>query len=152
MPAREETRRPSSQAIVRGSGAQSDLWPYAVSGDLPIVLLRIDDAEDLSQVRQLLRAHEYWRMKRLAVDLVILNEHASTYRQDVQNAIETAVRSSESRLRPDDEAAGGSVIVLRADRMSLEGRALLQSAARVVLTASHGPIASVRRSRASRSS
>src|SRR5690606_6925541 len=56
-----EFRAPSA-AIVRGAGPQSGLWPHAISGDLPIVMLRIDDIEDIDQVRQLLRAHEYWRM------------------------------------------------------------------------------------------
>lgn len=86
-----------SEAIQCGAGAQSGLWPYAISGDLPIVVLRIYDIEDMPQVAQLLRAHEYWRMKRLAVDLVIVNEHAASYMQDLQIAIETAVRSSNFR-------------------------------------------------------
>ncbi len=60
-----------------------------------------------AQVRQLLRAHEYWRMKRLAVDLVILNEHPSSYIQDLQTAIETAVRSSQSRPRFGRRAGAG---------------------------------------------
>ena len=51
--------------------------------------VRIDDVEDIGIVRQLLRAHEYWRMKQLAVDLVILNERASSYVQDLQTALET---------------------------------------------------------------
>ena len=89
--------RASSQAILLGAGPQSGLWPHAISGDLPIVLLQIDDIDDMPQLRQLLRAHEYWRMKRLAVDLVIVNERASSYVQDLQIAIETAVRSSQSR-------------------------------------------------------
>ena len=72
--------RASSETILRGAGPQAGLWPHAISGDLPIVLLRIDDVEDIAQVRQLLRAHEYWRMKRLAVDLVIVNEHAVVLR------------------------------------------------------------------------
>ena len=97
--------RPPSDAIVRGAGPQSGLWPHGISGDLPIVLLRIDDIEDIAQVRQLLRAHEYWRMKRLAVDLVIINERASSYVQDLQIAIETAVRSSQSRPRFGEELA-----------------------------------------------
>lgn len=89
--------RVPSEAIQCGAGAQSGLWPYAISGDLPIVVLRIYDIEDMPQVAQLLRAHEYWRMKRLAVDLVIVNEHAASYMQDLQIAIETAVRSSNFR-------------------------------------------------------
>ncbi|MFJ5488233.1 hypothetical protein ACIKTA_11730, partial [Hansschlegelia beijingensis] len=79
--------RAASDVIARGAGAQSGLWPYSISGDLPVVLLRIDDVEDMEQVRQLLRAHEYWRMKRISVDLVIVNEHASSYLQDLQKAI-----------------------------------------------------------------
>jgi cyclic beta-1,2-glucan synthetase len=107
--------RATSETIIRGAGSQSGLWPYGISGDLPIVLLRIDNIEDIAQVRQLLRAHEYWRMKRLGVDLVIVNEHAASYIQDLQVAIETAVRSSQSRPRFGDEIAQGSVYVLRAD-------------------------------------
>ena len=133
--------RAPAGAILAGAGPQSGLWPHAISGDLPIVLLRIDDVADLEQVRQLLRAHEYWRMKRLAVDLVILNEHAASYLQDLQVALETAVRSSQSRPRFGDVPARGSVYVLRADLMTTEARALIRSVARVALIAHRGPIA-----------
>ncbi len=133
--------RASPETIARGGGPQSALWPLAISGDLPIVLLRIDEIEDLPQVRQLLRAHEYWRMKRLAVDLVIVNERAASYVQDLQIAIDTAIRSSQSRPRFDVELARGSVYALRADLMTVAARALLQSVARVGLIARRGAIA-----------
>jgi cyclic beta-1,2-glucan synthetase len=97
--------------------------------------------EDLPQLRELLRAHEYWRMKRLAVDLVIINERAASYVQDLQVAIETAVRSSQSQPRFGAELAKGSVYALRADLMSVPARALLQSVARVALIARRGSIA-----------
>lgn len=132
--------RASPEAILRGAGPQSGLWPYAVSGDLPIVLLRIDDIEDMDQVRQLLRAHEYWRMKQLGVDLVILNERASSYVQDLQVAIETAVRSSQSRPRLDAELAQGAVHTLRTDLIGAQAGALLRSVARIELIARHGAI------------
>ncbi len=57
--------RAPAAALLRGAGRQSSLWPMAISGDLPIVLLRIDDQGDMAQVHALLQAHEYWRMKRL---------------------------------------------------------------------------------------
>ncbi|MDP3815755.1 GH36-type glycosyl hydrolase domain-containing protein, partial [Pseudomonas sp.] len=133
--------RAPAVSLQRGAGSQSGLWSQGISGDLPIVLLRIEDVEDIAQVRQLLRAHEYWRMKRLAVDLVIINEHASSYLQDLQAAIETAVRSSQSRPRFGAELAQGSVYVLRADLMSVETRALLLAVARVSLVAHRGPVA-----------
>jgi len=133
--------RAPSETIMRGAGPQSSLWPHAISGDLPIVLLRIDDIEDVAQVRELLRAHEYWHMKRLDVDLVIINERASSYTQDLQAAIETAVRSSQSRPRFGEDLARGSVYALRADLLSGSVRDLLQSVARVVLLARRGSIA-----------
>ena len=133
--------RATSAAIVRGSGPQSGLWVHSISGDRPIVLLRIDEVEDMAQVRQLLRAHEYWRMKQLAVDLVIVNERAASYVQDLQIAIDTAVRSSQAQPRLGGELAQGSVYTLRADLMSVEARALLQSVARVALIARRGTIA-----------
>ncbi len=133
--------RTPAASLLRGLGSQSMLWSQGISGDLPIVLLRISDAEDIAQVKQLLRAHEYWRMKRLAVDLVIINEHASSYLQDLQVAIETAVRSSQSRPRFNAELAQGSVFVLRADLLSGAFREHLQAAARVLLLSHRGPIA-----------
>ena len=59
---------------LRNRRGQSGLWGYAISGDLPIVLLRSATRENLELVRQLVQAHAYWRLKGLAVDLVIWNE------------------------------------------------------------------------------
>ena len=129
----DRSTRPSSEVIRRGGGPAA-LWAQGISGDIPIVLVRIADIEDIAIVNQLLRAHEYWRMKQLAVDLVILNERASSYVQDLQSALETSVRTSQSYL----DGARGSVFVLRTDLLSQETRDLLPAVARVVLAASDG--------------
>ena len=77
-------------------------------------------------------------MKQLAVDLVILNERRSSYVQELQVAIETLVRASQSRPQPGAERPAGGIFVLRADLIPAETRALLTSAARVVLPAQRG--------------
>jgi cyclic beta-1,2-glucan synthetase len=133
--------RPSSDTILRGVGAQPGLWPMGISGDLPIVLLRIADIENLDIARHLLQAHEYWRMKQLAVDLVILNERASSYVQDLQIALESQVRASQSQPPVGEAQRQGRVFVLRADLIAPEARALLASVARVVLVGQRGPLA-----------
>ncbi|MGP9768181.1 GH36-type glycosyl hydrolase domain-containing protein [Halomonas sp. AOP13-D3-9] len=133
--------RAPAVAIERGAGPQSQLWQHGISGDLPIILMRIDSIDDIGQVRQLLRAHEYWRMKRLGVDVVIINERSSSYIQDLQQAIETAVLSSQTQPRFKKDFAQGTVIALRADLMSLEVRTQLQSIACVALMAYRGSIA-----------
>ncbi len=135
------TLRPSSDTIRRGAGGQAGLWPQGISGDLPIVLLRIADTENLDVAHQVVQAHEYWRMKQLAVDVVILNERASSYVQDLHNALETLVHLNQSRRRVRVEGAPGRVFVLRADLISAETRALLSSVARVVLVAQRGRLA-----------
>ena len=133
--------RPPSDAIKRGGGGQPGLWSLGISGDLPIVLLRIADAENIHIARQLLRAHEYWQMKQLAVDLVILNERASSYVQDLQIALENLARTSQMRARTAEEEHRGRVFVVRADLMSAETRALLASAARAVFVGQRGRLA-----------
>ncbi len=133
--------RPSSEEIRRGAGTAAVLWAQSISGDLPIVLLRIDQLEDIAVVRQLLRAHEYWRLKQLAVDLVILNERGSSYVQDLQVALETLVRMSQSRPRIGNDGAKGSVFVLRTDLLPAQTRAALSSAARVVFVGQRGSLA-----------
>jgi cyclic beta-1,2-glucan synthetase len=133
--------RPSSGGLTRNSRGPSALWRHGISGDIPIVLVRIDEPEDQGIVRQLLRAHEYWRMKQLAVDLVILNEQAPSYAQDLQLSLETQVRTSQSRLGPaEDNQPSGSVFILRGDLISAEDRTLLQAAARAVLLSHRGTL------------
>jgi cyclic beta-1,2-glucan synthetase len=133
--------RPSADTLRRGGGAAPALWAQGISGDLPIVLVRIDAVEDIALVRQVLRAHEYWRMKQLAVDLVILNERGSSYIQDLQIALETQVRTSQSRPQVGADVARGSVFVLRSDLISGETRGVLLSMARAVLAGRRGTLA-----------
>jgi cyclic beta-1,2-glucan synthetase len=115
----------------------SALWSCGISGDLPIVLLRIDDESDLEIVKQLLRAHEYWRFKRLAVDLVILNERPAADAVELQQALDTAIRS-QTRSRKEDGPGRGSVFALRGDSLPVSTRELLQTAARAIFVARAG--------------
>ena len=127
------TLRPAPSVLARNERGAPGLWAHGISGDLPIVLVRIDQAEDIDIVRQLLRAHEYWRLKLLDVDLVIINEHGLSYAQELQDALETAVRTSQSTVRPEHSYARGGVYVLRGDLLSQDDRTLLQAVARAVL-------------------
>ncbi|HEX3809280.1 MAG TPA: glucoamylase family protein [Rhizomicrobium sp.] len=134
------TLRPASDVLRRGACKASTLWASGISGDLPIVLVQIEDDDDLPLVHQLLRAHEYWRLKQLAVDLVILNERAPSYAQDFQVALDALVRKSRSTPAAAGDKALGEVFVLRADLVPGDVRALLQTAARAVLRGSGGAL------------
>jgi cyclic beta-1,2-glucan synthetase len=133
--------RPASEVLKQGAQKASTLWTQGISGDLPIVLVQVAEDDDVELVRQLLRAHEYWRLKQLAVDLVVLNERAASYMQDLQASLDTLVRMNRSMPRGTGDDARGAVFLLRADLVPAEVRGLLQTAARAVLRGGRGSLA-----------
>jgi cyclic beta-1,2-glucan synthetase len=132
--------RPSSSVLELNQSGPAMLWAHGISGDLPIVLIRIADAGGLETVRQLLRAHEYWRMKQLAADLVILNENPPSYANDLQAALEAMVRTSQAQQPSRKESERGGLFILRNELVPPETRRLLQSAARVVIWSRRGSL------------
>ena len=123
--------------VSRNTRGQSGLWGYAISGDLPIVLLQITEAANIDLVRQLVQAHVYWRLKGLAVDLVIWNEDHSGYRQLLHEQIMELIAAS---AEPNVTDRPGGIFVRPADQISNEDRILLQSVARVVISDARGPL------------
>ena len=132
--------RPGTETIRQGAGPQSGLWPLGISGDRPIVLVRIAETEQLALVREVLLAHEYWRMKRLAADLVIINEHPSSYIEGLQSGLDALVQAIRPGGGSDKDATIGRVFVLRADQLTPETRSRLGAVARVVLVAQRGSL------------
>src|ERR1700690_1258828 len=113
----ESGLRPTPAVLERNRRGAPGLWAYGISGDIPIVLVRIDEEEDRDIVRQVLRAHEYWRLKNLAVDLVIVNERAASYASELQSMIENLVRANQEMLRQEAHMTDGDIFVLKADRL-----------------------------------
>ncbi len=130
--------RADPSVLFRNRRGQSGLWGFSISGDLPIVLLRIEDPANIDLVRQLVQAHAYWRLKGLAVDLVIWNEDHAGYRQLLQEQIMGLIAAGvEANLA---ERPGG-IFVRPVDQMSAEDRILLQAVARAIITDSRGTLA-----------
>ncbi len=63
------------------------LWQYGISGDLPIILVKVKDLEDIELVEEAIKAHEYFRLKNIETDLVIINEEKYSYESSVKEAI-----------------------------------------------------------------
>ena len=130
--------RAEAGLIARNRRSQSGLWGYAISGDLPIVLLQIRDPGNIELVRQLVQAHAYWRLKGLMVDLVIWNEERGGYRQLLHDQIMGLIAAGvEANVidRP------GGIFVRNTDQISTEDRTLLQSVARAIFTDGKGTLA-----------
>ena len=125
-----DTHRAKANILARNRRGQSGLWGYGISGDLPIVLVRMTDRAKIELCRQAIQAHAYWRIKGLAVDLVIWNEDDSVYRQTLQDTIMALIAASPDTALIDKP---GGIFVRRGEAISDEDRTLLQTVARVIL-------------------
>ncbi|MEO6080993.1 MAG: glucoamylase family protein [Steroidobacteraceae bacterium] len=114
------------------------LWRFSISGDRPILLIRCHSQDDLGFIQQCLRGQEYLRIKRLAIDVVILNELRHSYVQDLQQAIERTARAFMSQ--PVEGEDRGGIYPLAIDSISDAERNLLLSLARVVLNPAQGSL------------
>jgi cyclic beta-1,2-glucan synthetase len=132
--------RPTSDILSRSKVELSTLWTHGISGDLPIILARIDDEQDIAIIKELLRAHEYLRMKHLSADVVIINEKPTSYLLDLQTSLQALVQGSQLRLSPDTSSASGRIFLLRGDLISAQERMQLQTVARVVLLSRRGTL------------
>ena len=129
--------RADAGVLGKNRRGQSGLWGYAISGDLPIVLLQIGDLDNIDLLRQLVQAHAYWRLKGLSVDLVIWNEDRAGYRQLLQEQIMGLIAAGvEAHVlnRP------GGIFVRPAEQISDEDRVLVQSVARVIINDRRGAL------------
>lgn len=134
----------SSGQTLEAAQSQADLWPLGISGDLPILVVRISDRADIDMVRQIIRAFEYWRLKMFSVDIVLLNEHSPSYVQELQQELE--LQSAGLRVLTDSPDFTGRIFVVRADTTAPETLATLLGAASVVLLARRGDLSRQRAS------
>ncbi|MFH1468392.1 MAG: glucoamylase family protein [Pseudomonadota bacterium] len=121
----------------RNRKGQAGLWGYAISGDLPIVLLTVSDADHLPLVRDLLMAHAHWRMRGLRCDLVIWNEDASGYRHELNDQLLGLIAAGPEAALVDQP---GGVFVRFIENFPEEDRVLLQAVARIVIRDVNGPL------------
>jgi len=125
------SRRAGQNVLLRNTRGQSGLWGYGISGDLPIVLVRIQDRSRISLVKEMVQAHAYWRRKGLVVDLVIWNEDQSGYRQELHDEIVRQLPQGSEALLLNRK---GGIFIRRFEQMSDEDRILIQTVARVIIS------------------
>jgi cellobiose phosphorylase len=129
--------RADASLLGKNRRGQSGLWGYSISGDFPIVLLQIGDPSNIELVRQLVEAHAYWRLKGLAVDLVIWNEDHAGYRQLLQEQILGLIAAG---LEAKFTDRPGGIFLRLGEQISSEDRILFQTVARAILTDSRGTL------------
>jgi len=130
--------RAAPEVLVRNVLGQPGLWAHGISGDLPILLVRVVEENDLPLVRQVLQAQEYWRLKGLSADVVILNEHPVSYLNEMHAALVALLESGPWGAWKHRQ---GGAYLLRGDGMAEAERLLLASVARAILSGDRGELA-----------
>ena len=125
--------RAEAGILIKNNRGQSGLWPYSISGDLPIVLLKIEEHTDIELVKQMIQAHTFWRLKGLSVDLVIWNDSHGGYRQVLQNEISDLI-AAQTTDQP------GGIFMRASEQISNEDRILFQTVARVIISSNGGSL------------
>lgn len=130
--------RADSKTLFSNRLGQSSLWAYGISGDYPILLLRIHGEEDTPLLVEALRAHTFWRNRGIKIDLVILNKRETGYAQELIGQLHRIIH----RMKSDNWLnRRGGIFLLRADQLTEASLCLLETAARAILDGNRGLLA-----------
>ncbi|MGZ4962079.1 MAG: glucoamylase family protein, partial [Limisphaerales bacterium] len=133
-----QSRRAPAATLIKNKRGQNSLWAYGISGDLPIALIYLSDANSPDFAKKILQAHAYWRLKGLHCDMVILTQEDSVYRQSLFDQVVGMVAASTEAAMLDRP---GGIFVRRSDQIQADDQVLLQTVARLVLSDSAGNLA-----------
>ena len=114
----------------------AELWKYGISGDLPILLIKIKDITDIGIVREALKAFEYFKVKNVKIDLVILNDEKKTYENYLQEEIQNAIL--DRNLGYMQNISGGIYIIQ--GNIDKKSRRILEYRANLLINAGLGSI------------
>lgn len=117
--------------------SQSELWKYGISGDLPIILVKIKDSNDTYVVKEVLKAYEFMRTKGFETELVIIDEEKYSYENYVMEDIEEAVLNSQLSYLKNIR---GGIFELNKNEISKEDMNLLQFIAGIIIDSKKGGI------------
>ncbi|MBC7945514.1 MAG: DUF3131 domain-containing protein, partial [Burkholderiales bacterium] len=137
--------RPPADRLRRNALGQSGLWAHGISGDLPIIVLTIGDAQDIDLVSQTLIAYNYLRLRGLKTDLVILNEEAASYEQTLHDRLRRLTQThgqthGQTQRQAPLPGAAGSVFLLAAANLPERDLDLMLASAKAVLVAARGSL------------
>ena len=117
--------------------AQSELWKFGISGDLPILLIRIKDINDIDLIGECLKALEFVRAKNVKIDMVILNEEKNSYENYMKFEIEDIIQNKQLSYLKN---VFGGIFIINKKEISPKDVDLLRFRANLELDASLGSI------------
>ncbi len=123
--------RPTKETLQRNTKGQPGLWPYGISGDHPICLIKINKLDQINQLSRILKGYIFWRCRNIKIDLVLLNEKDSTYDQELNTLLQRLI--SKLGASPWLGLKGG-IYILRADQLPMDSLIALETSANCIFT------------------
>ncbi len=127
---RSSAKKDYSEQILANTGSVQELWSFGISGDLPLILVEVNEVDDTELVEWVLNGHEYWRMKSLIADIVILINKVEGYNKPLNDMVRNAVAASHAREMINKP---GGVFILNSADFDQNQTCLLYTAAVLVI-------------------
>lgn len=122
--------RTAAALIAENRLGQSDLWSLGISGDHPILALRMGDAQKTELLRVLVAAHQLWRRHGVTVELVVLYTGISGYVEPIRERLIEVLRDAGAQ---DFLGRNGGIHLVFADQAGADRALLVEIAAHAVL-------------------
>lgn len=129
--------RAEPHILAQNEKGQPGLWAFGISGDFPILLVRVSDGET-PLLHEALQAFIYWRSRHVTVNLVILNDQDTGYALELHSAIQRRITRMgvDSSLNQRD-----GIFVLNTDQLAQADKVLFETVAGVILDEKNGTLA-----------
>ena len=116
---------------------QEELWKYGISGDLPIILVKIKDVNDKYVIKEILKAYEFFRSKNIETEIVILDEEKYSYENYVREEIEDCILNKQMGYLKNIK---GGIFTLSKEEISKKDIKLLEFVSCICIDSSKGGI------------
>ena len=131
------TKKLNLEKLPKDKYKQSELWKYGISGDLPIILVKIKDSNDAHVIKEVLKAYEFFRTKNLETELIILDEEKHSYENYVREDVENIIQNNQIAYLKNIRAG---IFELSKNEISKEDLNLLNFVATIIIDANKGGI------------
>ena len=120
--------------------SQSDLWKYGISGDLPLILVKVKDVNDAYVLKEILKMYEFIRLKKIDVEIVILDEEKHSYENYVREEIENIILNEHMSYLKNIK---GGIFELNKSEIEKRDREILELVSSIIIDTSKGGIKNV---------
>lgn len=117
--------------------SQSDLWKFGISGDLPILLVKIRDVNEKYILKSVLKAYEFFKNKNIKIELVILNREINSYEHFLEHEINSEIQNRQMLYLKN---VLGGIFVINENEISQDDLNLLEFMSNLSIDASLGNI------------